>query len=151
MAEFSDQISEYRKSLLTLEQQMQSDYDKAVMALSGGALGVSMTFLKEVVIKQGIHGGCFLLSAWICWGLSVTCTLASFYTSAEALRKAVKQTDDKAIYLEVVGGRSNQTTKALNAAAGLLFFAGVVSIVVFVAQNLKRYLCQTNPYQHAGH
>ena len=136
MTDFNDQISEYRKSLLTLEQQMQSDYDKAIMALSGGALGVSMTFLKEVVVKQGIHGGCFLLSAWICWGLSVTCTLASFYTSTLALRRAVQQTDDKTIYLELRGGRYNRATKILNAAAGMLFFAGVVSIVVFVAHNL---------------
>jgi hypothetical protein len=136
MADFSDQISEYRKSLLTLEQQMQSEYDKAIMALSGGALGVSMTFLKDVVITQGIHGGCYLLAAWLCWGFSVTSTLASFYTSSLALRKAVKQTDDRTIYLELLGGRYNRATKVLNAAAGLLFFAGVVSIVVFVAKNI---------------
>ena len=115
---------------------MQSEYDKAIMALSGGALGVSMTFLKEVVITQGIHGGCYLLAAWICWGLSVTSTLASFYTSSLALRKAVQQTDDRAIYIELLGGKYNQATKILNVAAGLLFFAGVVSIVVFVARNL---------------
>lgn len=136
VSDFDDQVSEYRKSLLSLEQQMQSGYDKAVMALSGGALGVSMTFLNEVVLKQGIQDGCYLLTAWICWGLSVTCTLASFWTSAIALRNAVKQTDDKTIYLELLGGRYNQATKVLNAVSGLLFFAGVVSIVVFVSCNL---------------
>src|SRR5436190_21382140 len=100
MPDFDDQISDYRKGLLTLEQQMQSEYDKAILALSGGALGVSMTFLKDVVIKQGVQGGGYLLTAWVCWGLSVTCTLFSYYTSAQALRRAVKQTDDRLIYLE---------------------------------------------------
>lgn len=136
MAEFSDQLSDYRKNLLTLEQQMQSEYDKAIMALSGGALGISMAFLKDVVITHGIHNGGFLLAAWVSWGLSITSTLASFYTSATALRKAVQQTDDKTIYLQLVGGRFSLLTKVLNAAAGLLFLAGVVSIVVFVARNL---------------
>ena len=136
MADFNDQISEYRKGLLALEQQMQSEYDKAILALSGGALGVSMTFLKDVVIKQGVEGGGFLLAAWVCWGLSVTCTLSSYYTSAQALRRAVTQTDDRLIYLELAGGRFNQVTKALNISAGVLFMLGVFSIVIFVARNL---------------
>jgi len=136
MPDFNDQISEYRKALLALEQQMQSEYDKAILALSGGALGVSMTFLKDVVINRGVEGGGYLLAAWVCWGLSVTCTLSSYYTSSQALRRAVAQTDDKLIYLELAGGRFNQVTKALNFSAGLLFALGVVSIVVFVAHNL---------------
>lgn len=136
MNDVPKEISEYRKSLLSLEQQMQSEYDKAVMTLSGGALGISLTFLKDVVIKEGVTGGGFLLAAWTCWGLSVTCTLASFYTSAVALRTAVEQTDDRTIYLELVGGRLNKVTKLLNAASGLLFLCGVVFVVVFVARNL---------------
>jgi hypothetical protein len=136
MPEFDTQISTYRQSLLELEQKMQSSYDKAVMTLSGGALGVSMSFLKDVVGTQNVQGGKFLLAAWICWGLSVTGTLASFYTSSCALRKAVQQTDDKTIYLELCGGRFNLLTKILNFGAGLLFLAGVASIVVFVAHNL---------------
>src|SRR5579859_6804249 len=119
MAEFQQQISDYRKSLLSLEQQMQSEYDKAIMALSGGALGISLTFLKDVVIAKGVHAGAFLLLAWISWGASVTCTLASFYTSAAALRRAVKQTDDRTIYLQLNANSANLVTKVLNAAAGL--------------------------------
>ena len=136
MTDFEAQISDYRKGLLTLEQQMQSEYDKAILALSGGALGVSMTFLKDVVIKQGVHGGGYLLAAWVCWGLSITCTLFSYYTSAQALRRAVKQTEDRLIYLELAGGCFNLVTKALNITAGVLFMLGVVSIVIFVAHNL---------------
>ena len=115
---------------------MQSSYDKATMALSGGALGVSMTFLKDVVVKQCIQGGGFLLAAWICWGLSVTCTLFSFYTSVQALRRAIQQTDDRTIYVHLAGGSFNQATKTLNVSAGALFMFGVVSIVLFVWRNL---------------
>lgn len=136
MPDFNDQITEYRKGLQLLEQQMQSEYDKAILALSGGALGVSMTFLKDVVIKQGVEGGGYLLFAWLCWGLSVTCTLSSYYTSTLAMQRAVRQTDDKLIYWELAGGWLNQATKALNFAAGILFMIGVVLIVVFVSYNI---------------
>ena len=136
MADFEKQISDYRKTLQALEQKMQSEYDKAIMALSGGALGVSMTFLKDIVLDQGVHGGNFLLWAWICWGASVTSTLFSFYTSAQALRRAVQQTDDHAIYLEMVGGKLNCVTKILNFCAGALFMLGVILIVLFASHNL---------------
>lgn len=137
MPDFEEQISDYRKQLQALEQKMQSEYDKAIMALSGGALGVSMTFLKDVVLDQGVHGGNFLLGAWICWGASVTCTLFSFYTSAQALRRAVQQTDDRAIYLEMVGGKFNCVTKILNFSGGALFMLGVILIVFFASRNLS--------------
>jgi hypothetical protein len=136
MADFEKQIFDYRKTLQALEQKMQSEYDKAIMALSGGALGVSMTFLKDVVLDHGVHGGNFLLWSWICWGTSVTCTLFSFYTSAQALRRAVRQTDERAIYLEIAGGKFNCVTKILNFCAGGLFMLGVILIVLFASCNL---------------
>ncbi len=139
MEKSDDRLGEYRKGLQTLEQQMQSEYDKAVMALSGGAIGVSMTFLKDVVLNPGgqVRGGWFLLAAWICWGLSVGSTLYSFFTSACALRRAVRQVDENKIYKELVGGRSNTVTKMLNICSGLLFIGGIGFIVVFTGKNLR--------------
>jgi hypothetical protein len=136
MADFEKQISDYRKTLQALEQKMQSEYDKAIMALSGGALGVSMTFLKDIVLDHGVHGGNFLLWAWICWGASITATLFSFYTSGQALRRAVQQTDDDKIFGEIVGGKFNCITKILNFNAGVLFMLGVILIAVFASRNL---------------
>ena len=137
MEEFPKRVDEYRTMLLGLEQQMQSAYDKAVMTLSGGALGISLTFLKDVADKTALRNTGWLLTAWILWGLSVTSVLASFFTSSLALRKAIRQTDERLIYVEVVGGRLNQITSFLNPFAGLLFFLGVVSIVLFVGGNIR--------------
>jgi hypothetical protein len=136
MASHKTEMSDYRKSLQALEQQMQSQYDKAVMALSGGALGLSFSFLKEVVGKKGIVSGGYLLAAWACWGASVTCTLASFYTSVLAMRHAVKQVDDDSIYTALEAGRFDLLTKVLNVTAGLLFVVGVIALVLFVHRNL---------------
>ena len=136
MTEFEQQLFQYRTSLLDLEQKMQSSYDKAVMALSGGALGLSFTFLRDVAKANPLNYTQCLLVAWICWGLSVTCVLCSFLTSAIALRKATEQTDAKSIYIEIVGGKYNTFTKYLNYAGGALFFLGLVFIVIFIGVNM---------------
>lgn len=132
MASDKTEMSDYRKSLEPLERQMRSQYCKAVMALSGGALGLSFSFLKEIVGKKGIVSGGYLLAAWVCWGASVTCTLFSFYTSALALRRAVDQVDNE----EAPGGWLDRLTEVLDFASGLLFLVGVIALVLFVGRNL---------------
>jgi hypothetical protein len=136
MTDFADQITEYRTSLLQLEQQMQASYDKAVMTLSGGALGISLTFIKDVADKSALKATDWLLASWVLWGLSITCVLFSFFTSACALRKAVQQTDDKTIYIEPKGGLFNTITNILNPVAGVLFLVGVIAICVFMKGNM---------------
>jgi hypothetical protein len=136
MASDKTEMSDYRKSLEKLERRMRSQYGKAVMALSGGALGLSFSFLKEIVGKKGIVSGGYLLAAWVCWGASVTCTLFSFYTSALALRRAVGQVDNEKLYTEVPGGWLDLLTEVLDFSSGLLFLGGVIALVLFVYRNL---------------
>lgn len=59
MKDLEELANEYRQTLINLEQQMQSTYDKAVMTLSGGALGISLAFLKDVADKTALKNtGC---------------------------------------------------------------------------------------------
>ena len=133
---FKDDISKYRGALLELEQKMQGEFDKAVMALSGGAIGLSFTFLKDVLKAATLKDTSWLLAAWVIWGLSVSCVLFSFYSSALAMRKAIKQTDEKLIYVVPEGGFFNKVTMWLNLAGGLLFLFGLLSLVVFMKGNM---------------
>lgn len=135
---FLDNLAAYRQSLIAAEQEMQREYDKNVLLLSGGALGISFAYLKDIVGTQGLlHGGC-LLCAWILWGLSISAALTSYFTSAKALRKAVLDVDLRTIYLTLAESVWATWTKGLNLIAGLFFFLGVAMLVVFVAFNLPR-------------
>ena len=50
MAQTIEELTtEYRQQLITLEQKSAESFDKTVIALSGGALGLSLTFVKEIV------------------------------------------------------------------------------------------------------
>lgn len=136
MSEFHDQVSAYRSLLLNIEQKMQSDFDKAVMTLSGGALGISFTFLKEVVKATAIKSSGWLLCAWILWGASISCVLFSYFSSSLAMRKAISQTDEEKIYVEAEGGFFNKVTYVLNPAGGILFLLGIVAIALFMRWNM---------------
>jgi hypothetical protein len=133
-----EDLSAYRQSLIAAEQSMQGEYDKGVLAMSGGALGVSLVFLNDFIGSKSIANGCFLLAAWIVWGLSIVFVLASYFTSTFALRRAYSDASNDRIYN--TAGRSCWATATLilNALGGISFFAGVVCFVAFVACNLNR-------------
>ena len=133
---FQNDLAAYRTSLFAAEQQMQSEYDKGVMTLSGGALGISFTFLKDIVGKQTLLSGNYLLLAWTLWAVSISCILASYFTSAKSLRDTAATVDENTIYLKLAKGPWVAWTKGLNIAGGIGFLIGVLSLVYFVACNL---------------
>jgi len=132
---FRTQIDNYRQHLIAAEQKSQAEYDKWVITLSGGALGVSFVFLKDIVGTKSIVSTGWLLAAWICWAVGICIGLASHFFSSLALRRAINQTDEKIIYMMRPGGWMSWLTFSLNIAAGLLFLCGTLCIIAFVAKN----------------
>jgi hypothetical protein len=130
------EIKDYRSYLVLAEQIAQEDFDKTVLTLSGGALGISFAFIKDIIGANPIVQPYQLYFAWISWGLSVTVILASYFFSSLSLRKAIQQLDSGDIYVSHVGGLFDVATCVLNVAGGLLFIIGVIFIVIFVRNNL---------------
>jgi hypothetical protein len=131
-----DPLSEYRKHCVSAEQKAQEDYDKAVLTLSGGALGISFAFLKDVVGPGPLSQVSLLLAAWLLWGGSIVSTLTSFWFSQLALRTAIAQVDKNTIRDQFPGRAFSRITSGLNALGGLAFVAGVVLMVLFVMANI---------------
>ncbi|MBK9130614.1 MAG: hypothetical protein IPM20_03080 [Gammaproteobacteria bacterium] len=130
-------LKEYRQWLVAAEQKSQEDFDKTVLSLSGGALGISFVFLKDIVGPDSIVYPWYLLVAWLSWGLSTFAVLASYYLSHQALRHAISQVDGKTIYDQPAGGRYSKWTAFLNAAGATLFLIGVICITVFAGANIS--------------
>ena len=129
---------EYRKHLVTAEHKSQEDFDKTVLSLSGGALGISFVFLKDVIGSSPIHGPGWLLAAWMAWGTSSLCVLASYFMSQLALRKAISQVDEGTIHTQTAGGAFGRWTAVLNATGAVLFLVGILMITVFANDNLLK-------------
>jgi hypothetical protein len=129
-------LAEYRRHLVAAEQKSQEDFDKTVLSLSGGALGISFIFLKDVLGNKPILDKNYLLISWVSWGLSSIAVLASFYFSHLALRRAIDQVDKGTIKNQRPGGCLSIATDILNASGAILFFIGVLLITLFASSNL---------------
>jgi hypothetical protein len=128
-------LVDYRKHLVAAEQKSQEDFDKTVLSLSGGALGVSFIFLKDVIGEKLILQPECLFASWVSWGMSTFSILLSYYFSQMALRHAIGQVDKGSIHNEKPGGHYACLTKNLNLAGVVLFFVGVCSITYFAYSN----------------
>ncbi|MEW5939701.1 MAG: hypothetical protein AB1750_08580 [Chloroflexota bacterium] len=131
-----DDLKEYRNQIISAEQKAQEDFDKTVLSLSGGALGVSFAFVKDIVGESPICIS-FLIVSWVSWALSSTSVLISYYMSHKALRHAIKQIDTNKIRQEQPGGVYDKFTGFLNMLGLILFLVGLLAMIWFVKTNLE--------------
>jgi len=127
----------YRQLLVTLEHSSQEKYDQAIMTLSGGALGITFAFVKDVASPANDVSCFWLLAAWFSWGVSVTAVLFSFFFSQCALRTAINQVDNRTHRKQRLGGSWNVITAVLNVLGGVAFLLGVICFSVFTAQAMR--------------
>lgn len=130
-----DDLKEYRVHLVEARQKAFDDFDKTVLALSGGALGISITFLKDL-LGPGTTAYPYIIAAWICWSVSILAVLSSYFASQLTLDKAISQIDagDRPAK---PGGLFARMTKVLNALGGILFLTGLIVFIIFVSQNME--------------
>lgn len=139
-------MEQYRELLQKLENEAQDQYDKTVLYLSTGALGISFTFLKDIVSVENAIAIIWLIGAWVLWAISVSAILWSFFSSRIALRNAIKAIDE---------GRNPENkvdsmTTILNLLSGILFIVGLICIIVFVTKNLEENQMSESVYTQDG-
>lgn len=125
---------DYRRLLQELENKAQEEYDKTVILLSTGALGLSFTFLKDIVNLKDAHSMYLVVGAWICWAISASSVLYSFYTSRSALRRAIDDLDNNK---EHDNNPFDRLTGMLNFWSGTFFVAGLFFMIAFVKINIR--------------
>src|SRR5712692_4706414 len=84
-----DQQREYRQWLVETDHKSSQAYDRTVLTLAAGALGLSLAFMKDAASHQIRESFVHLLRGWECLGSSLTATLVSMLTSQFALRTAI--------------------------------------------------------------
>lgn len=131
-----EQVPVYRKHLVEARQKAQEDYDKTVLSLAGGALGISFAFVKDIAGPGPVLVPFWLMAAWACWGVSSLCVLISFYTSHIGLDRSIQHID-RGEFTYRPGGTAVILTNILNAVGGLSFVLGIGAISVFVYLNVR--------------
>jgi len=128
-------LGDYRAQLVEAEHASQTAFDRTLLALSGGALGLSLTFVGTFIGHNAARAIGWLWGSWVLWAVSLSVMLISHYLSTLAMRKAIAQLDQGRIYDESPGGVFDVLIKVLNPMGGVLFLAGVATIIVFAIQN----------------
>ncbi len=129
----NNEYQSYRDLLQELSVKSQEQYDKTVITLSTGALGLSFAFIKDVVDIKSANSINFLTESWICFTLSVLSVLLSFLASKYALDQAIIAEDNNE---EIKINRADLITTILNWLSSAFFIIGLVFIIVFVKLNL---------------
>ena len=131
-----DYRNEYRAQLLEYAKESQTSYDKTLITLSGGALGISFAFVDQFISKSPVQQQSLLVTAWTCWIVSLSLILFSFYTSNQAMLRAVRQVDREPALSTNPGGFADRVTALFNLLAGLSFIIGVAAMAWFSNANI---------------
>jgi hypothetical protein len=127
---------EYRNQLIENEKDAQATYDKTLVTLSGGALGISFAFIDNIVGGDAMIDQWALFGAWIGWTGSLGCILFSYVSSVHSFRVLIDQVDKNQVNVNNLGGLAAKITFWLNALSGFFFIVGVFLMAYFVWRNL---------------
>ena len=130
-------LQEYRSQLVEAELSSQTAFDRTLLALSGGALGLSLTFFDRLIGPDAATSIWLLWASWIAWAASLALVLISHYFSTLAMRTAIGQVDSGTINQGPPGGVYDRLIQTMNPAGGILFLAGVVTMIAFAIANLE--------------
>ena len=130
--------SSYRNMLIETEQRISEQFDKTILTIAGGALAISLAFIKDVIGNGNMQAGWLLIVSWASLTACLVLILVSFYSSLLAYRKAQDQVDDKTIKNETPGGYFSKIVSTSNAIGILLLCIGLITLFIFAYQNLSK-------------
>ncbi len=144
---------EQRRYLIDSEREAAKSYDRWLLTLSGGALGLSMTFAKDIASPNGVDGLAWLLVAWLGLVLAIALGLVCIYVSQKAHGDFRKYLDDTLQEFAARNENAGFWTKVrekqarcwrarcvgwLNLASGAAFVVGILSLSVFACVNVPK-------------
>ena len=135
-SETKNPVDEYRKTLVEIEQNIGAGFDKTLITLSGGALGLTITFIKDIVKKPEPQSLELALYSWSAWAISLSSLLLAFYLGTLAYRTAIRNWDSGKLDPKNPGGKFSTITRFLNFVGVVAFIFGVVQFVRFTYLNL---------------
>jgi len=132
---------EERKFLNEAERDTAKQFDKAILTLAAGALGLSITFIYQIAPHPNPNSIFFLIIAWSLFSISILSTLISFLTSQEACRQTrdlldQEQKEEKKDQKEF---SARKWTNVLNYFSIGMFILGVIFLIVFSSINLFHF------------
>jgi len=155
---------EERKLLIDAEREASRSFDQAMITLSAGALGLSVTFIEKLAPAPAVSQW-LLYSAWSCFTVALLAILSSFLCSQFAMRRQrdindanyERETSEDSVSGELNSEERNRwatVTNILNWSSIVCFILGVAFLLIFSIVNLPNKFAKAeeeNRVQQQGH
>jgi hypothetical protein len=110
--------------------------DKNLLALSSGALGVSLAFIKDIVPLDHVRCVALLLLSWFAFSASIISTLLSFKFSIAAHKKQRDALDKALLERKAPESGSPGALEWSNICSAGFFILGLLCTLLFVGINV---------------
>lgn len=112
-------------------------FDKNVLFIASGALGISFGFIEKVVPNLACAvNKSFLINSWYCFAGVIFISLVAHFISTLAIRWSIANDNMKEARYSQISGRWNWCIRALNILMILGLFLGIILLIIFVKQNI---------------
>lgn len=143
-----------RQSYDAAELEMSGRYDKWILTLAGGALGLSITFIEKIATHPVPETLCWLKGSWFFLILALLLALVSLVTSQSAIRenRAELESANSESRAPKLRFRKHFTllTNCLNWSSLGAFILGVILLCVFSLNNIHSSVTPQNKGVHHG-
>ena len=114
-------------------------FDDQSLFISSGALGLSLTFIKDIVpIKDCIYIGLFYI-AIICFLLTIVAGFINHFYSANTLRKAFDKTNNNESDTENYKEKHSKRIRNINRFLTGSLIIGLIGLVLYCVINISNY------------
>lgn len=119
-----------RKLLIDVKRDAARSFDQTMITLSGGALGLSLTFVQQLAEKPA-QWRAVLISAWLAFGTALVSILISFLLFQYAIDARIDGKDQPA-------SAWDRWTRRANWISLVSFGSGVLTLLTFCLKNFLR-------------
>lgn len=110
-------------------------FDKNILFIASGALGISFAFIEKIVpdLQNAVSSYC-LITSWYCFAGVIFICLVAHFISILANRWAIEKTDNEN-YKKMVK-RWNLTIRTINILMIFGLFIGIILLIQFIKLNI---------------
>lgn len=128
-----EEDKEYLDLLNKVYFESSTQFDKQLLFVASGALGLSLAFIKDIVVLSKATNKELLLLSWISFGLVILINVISHYTSLKAINYKIENIYKKK---DRFSQSFNSVTKYFNIMMIVFLASGLVLLIVFIGINI---------------
>ncbi len=129
----NEEKKSYLEQLNKIFVESSSQFDKQVLYVASGALGISLAFIKDIVHLDCATNKVLILLSWISFGAVILFCVLSHFTSLKAAKSLIENIEKES---DNTSKSFDCLTQLLNILMILFLATGLILLFVFIGINI---------------